>query len=100
MESKAKMFGHSIHQMLIVFPLGLLAASLAFDIAYLIQGDGTSNGSRTLKTGLPSAMQRVLPESVQLAYRDRIVEIARRVMPGRVGVSVDGFAGRFLQEPV
>src|SRR5262249_27290913 len=35
MESKAKLFGHSIHQMLIVFPLGLLATSLAFDIAFL-----------------------------------------------------------------
>lgn len=35
MESKAKIFGHPIHQILIVFPLGLLATSLAFDIAYL-----------------------------------------------------------------
>jgi len=32
MESKAKLFGHSIHQMLIVFPLGLLVMSLVFDI--------------------------------------------------------------------
>ena len=41
MESKAKIFGHSIHQMLIVFPLGLLATSLAFDIAYMFSGDNT-----------------------------------------------------------
>lgn len=34
MESKAKLMGHSIHPMLIVFPLGLLAASLGFDIGY------------------------------------------------------------------
>lgn len=39
MESKARIFGHSIHQMLIVFPLGLLATSLAFDIAYLVSRD-------------------------------------------------------------
>ena len=36
MEAKAKLLGHPIHQMLIVFPLGLLATSLFFDIAYLI----------------------------------------------------------------
>ncbi len=34
-----KLFGHPIHQMLIVFPLGLLATSLAFDIAYLSTGN-------------------------------------------------------------
>lgn len=32
MESRAKLFGHPIHQMLIVFPLGLLATALFFDI--------------------------------------------------------------------
>ena len=40
MESKAKLFGHPIHQMLIVFPLGLLATSVIFDIIYLITGNG------------------------------------------------------------
>jgi uncharacterized membrane protein len=32
MESRAKLFGHSIHQMLIPFPLGVLAMSLVFDV--------------------------------------------------------------------
>lgn len=32
MESRAKLFGHPIHQMLIVFPLGLLATSVLFDV--------------------------------------------------------------------
>jgi len=36
MESKAKFFGHPIHPMLIVFPLGLLATSFIFDIIYLV----------------------------------------------------------------
>src|ERR1051325_3729919 len=36
MESRAKLLGHPIHQMLIVFPLGLLATSVIFDIIYLI----------------------------------------------------------------
>jgi uncharacterized membrane protein len=35
----AKLFGHPVHQMLIVFPLGLLATSVAFDIAALASGD-------------------------------------------------------------
>jgi uncharacterized membrane protein len=40
MESRAKLFGHPIHQMLIVFPLGLLATALIFDVVRLITGDG------------------------------------------------------------
>jgi uncharacterized membrane protein len=39
MESKAKFAGHPIHQMLIVFPLGLLAASLGFDAGYFVTGN-------------------------------------------------------------
>jgi uncharacterized membrane protein len=38
MESKAKLFGHPIHQMLIVFPLGLLATSVIFDLIHLATG--------------------------------------------------------------
>ena len=36
MESRAKFLGHAIHQMLIPFPLGLLATAVVFDIVYLI----------------------------------------------------------------
>jgi uncharacterized membrane protein len=32
MESRVKIFGHPIHQMLIVFPLGVLAMALVFDL--------------------------------------------------------------------
>jgi uncharacterized membrane protein len=39
MESRAKLLGHPIHPMLIVFPLGLLATSAAFDVVGLVQGD-------------------------------------------------------------
>jgi hypothetical protein len=65
-------------------------------IDHFIQGDGSSDGGRTLRTPLPEAMRAVDPESVTLAYRDRMVEIARRFLPGRVGVNIDGFAGRYL----
>jgi uncharacterized membrane protein len=40
MESKAKLLGHPIHQMLIVFPLGLLVTAVVFDIIYLINDNG------------------------------------------------------------
>ena len=41
MESKAKLLGHPIHPMLIVFPLGLLATAVAFDIVALSTGDAS-----------------------------------------------------------
>lgn len=39
MEGKVKLAGHPIHPMLIVFPLGLLATAVIFDIIHLISGD-------------------------------------------------------------
>lgn len=38
MESRAKLLGHPIHPMLVVFPLGLLVASVIFDVLYLATG--------------------------------------------------------------
>lgn len=39
MESKIKFAGHPVHPMLIVFPLGLLATAVIFDIIALISGN-------------------------------------------------------------
>jgi uncharacterized membrane protein len=39
MESRVKLLGHPVHPMLIVFPLGLLATAVAFDIVALAQND-------------------------------------------------------------
>ena len=36
MEAKAKLFGHPIHQILIVFPLGVLSTAVIFDVIHLI----------------------------------------------------------------
>lgn len=44
MESRAKLFGHAIHPILIVYPLGLLSAGVVFDIIYLITGNPTWSG--------------------------------------------------------
>jgi uncharacterized membrane protein len=38
---QARFLGHPIHPMLIVFPLGLLATAVAFDIVGLAQGDNS-----------------------------------------------------------
>lgn len=38
MESRAKLLGHPVHQMLIVFPLGLLGMAVIFDIIRLTSG--------------------------------------------------------------
>jgi uncharacterized membrane protein len=42
MESKAKLFGHPIHPMLIPFPLGLLGMAVVFDLIAIIGGDWDS----------------------------------------------------------
>jgi DNA repair photolyase len=67
-------------------------------IDHYIAGDGSPSGARTQRTPLPLAMARQLPRSVTLDYRHEIVETARKHFPGRVGVNIDGFAGRFLAE--
>ena len=41
MESKAKLFGHAIHPILIVYPLGLLSAAVVFDVIYLLTANPT-----------------------------------------------------------
>ncbi|MBY0228479.1 MAG: DUF2231 domain-containing protein [Gemmataceae bacterium] len=42
MDSRVKFLGHSIHQILIVFPLGLLATACVFDAVHLANKDDTS----------------------------------------------------------
>lgn len=41
MDSRAKLFGHPIHQMLVAFPLGLLVTAVIFDVIALVtRGSG------------------------------------------------------------
>lgn len=62
-------------------------------IDHFIGGDGSPNGARTLRTALPEAIAAIDPAALTLGYRERMLEIAHRAMPGRVGVSESGFAG-------
>jgi DNA repair photolyase len=65
-------------------------------IDHFIQGDGSTDGSRTLRTPLPAAIGHIDPDSLDLPYRDRMTVVARKHLPGRVGINIDGFAGRYL----
>lgn len=62
---------------------------------HFIGGDGSPDGGRTRRTALPQAMAEVDPASVSLGYREAMLDVARQIMPGRVGCGIDGFAGRF-----
>ena len=73
----------------------LAAAADAIVIDHYIGGDGTATGWRTRKTGLPAAISRIDLDANSLGYRDEMVEIARRHLPGRVGVGMAGFAGHY-----
>jgi DNA repair photolyase len=74
--------------------IGAVADAVVID--HFIGGDGSSNGSRTRRTGLPGAMAALDPGSVTIHYRDRMAEVAERYLPGRVGLGRDGFAGRWI----
>ena len=67
-------------------------------IDHFVGGDGSPDGARTRRTPLPAAMEAALPGSSALGYRDAIVAVARRALPGRVGVGAEGFAGRYLPD--
>lgn len=73
----------------------ILTRTHAVVIDHFIEGDGTPDGRRTMQTALPQSMTLVNPASTRLEYRNRILQIARRRMPCRVGVSADGFSGHY-----
>lgn len=72
------------------------ASASAVVLDHFIGGDGSATGARTHRTTLPVAMEALDPASVRLDYRDRMASVAARYLPGRVGVHIDGFAGRYL----
>jgi uncharacterized membrane protein len=41
MKSRALLLGHPVHQMLVVFPLGLLATAVLFDLVFIATGNPT-----------------------------------------------------------
>jgi DNA repair photolyase len=73
----------------------IAAVADAVVLDHFIGGDGSANGTRTLRTPLPAAMAALDPDSVALDYRDRMGAVAERYLPGRVGFGREGFAGRW-----
>ena len=51
MESRIKVAGHPLHQMLIVLPLGLLATAVIFDVIYLVSDNPTWTQAAYLMIG-------------------------------------------------
>jgi DNA repair photolyase len=105
-EAAATLRAAGIHVVITVAPLLPIADPEAFFariakhadavvIDHFIGGDGSVEGARTTRTGLPEAMAAVDPDSTGIAYRDRMIEIAQLHLPGMVGVNIDGLAGRF-----
>lgn len=58
MESRAKFLGHSVHQMLVPFPLGAFGFSVAMDVCHSVTGkpQHASTARRALDFGLASAV--------------------------------------------
>lgn len=58
MESRAKFLGHPVHPMLVVFPIGLLAGSFAFDLAYAASArpEFATVSFWTLVVGIPAGL--------------------------------------------
>jgi uncharacterized membrane protein len=69
MQSSAKALGHPIHQQLVVFPLGLLAMAVVFDILRLITGaDGFATASYfMIAAGIVSGLLAALFGAVDYA---------------------------------
>jgi len=70
-------------------------AADAVILDHFIEGDGSYDGARTRATPLPEGIARVDPTALGLEYRESMAKIAERYLPGRVGVNIDGFAGRW-----
>jgi uncharacterized membrane protein len=82
MESRAKAFGHAIHPMLIVFPLGLLATAVIFDLIYL----GTDNEGLSIAAAYVIAAGLIGGAIAALFGLIDYLAIPRRTRAKRVGL--------------
>ncbi len=63
---------------------------------HFIGGDGSAPEPARSAPALPEAMRAVDPGSVDHSYLERMAAIAQKHLPGRVGVHIEGFAGRWM----
>jgi uncharacterized membrane protein len=66
MESRVKFLGHPVHPMLIVFPLGLLATAVVFDIIYLVSNapHWTRSAYYMIAAGVIGGLAAAIPGAV------------------------------------
>ncbi len=62
---------------------------------HFVGGDGSRDGSRTRRTPLVAAIEQLDPAATEPDYLEAMLAVARRHMKGRIGIGIDGFAGRF-----
>lgn len=70
-------------------------ASNALVLDHFVGGDGSAQGRRTRQTALPVAMEACHPGSSSQEYLHEVVTLARLHYPGPIGLSREGFAGRY-----
>jgi uncharacterized membrane protein len=65
-ESRVKLAGHPVHQMLIVFPLGLLATAVVFDVIFLVSDNPawTMAAFYMIGAGVITGLAAAVPGSV------------------------------------
>ena len=85
MESKAKLFWHAVHPILIVFPLGLFATAVVFD-AILNRVTRTQNEDHLLKTIATPIAQQLQSAAVRQTQveDDYVVTVLADGIPGRL----------------
>ncbi len=66
MESRVKLAGHPVHQMLIVFPLGLLATAVVFDVISLVTNNSvwTTTAYYMIGAGVIMGLVAAVPGTV------------------------------------
>jgi uncharacterized membrane protein len=66
MESRVKVAGHPVHQMLIVFPLGLLATAVVFDVIFLVTDNSnwTTAAFYMIGAGVITGLAAAVPGAV------------------------------------
>lgn len=74
--------------------LNQVARAVVLD--HFVGGDGSKDGARTRRTPLPAALEELEPGSSSAAYQQRMLGHACHYFRGSVGLSIDGFAGRYL----
>ena len=104
MKARARLFGHPVHQMLIVFPLGLLATSVLFDLIGLLGGPPAAHvaGYWALAAGVAGAFLAApfgMLDWSAIPRRTRARRIGALHGGGNAVVSLLFLASLLLREP-